>query len=83
MNECNASEIIKCSYNFGNDILNVKVEKKYKDVSKKHIHNGLLYEYKIENINDFNKLSGYISITNPRGHKISYPLNCFRKHVVL
>jgi len=75
--ECVAADII-CEYSYGNKQLEIDT---YNDtiVHKKYTKNGLFYEYKIKDINNFNELDDYISISNSKGHRITYSLKCFNK----
>lgn len=75
---CKASDIF-CSYNFENDHIIVKTKEKVKTITKKYTKNNLFYEYRIKDINNFNELDDYISISNTKGHKITYYLKCYKK----
>ena len=56
-----------CTYNFGNESLNLNspVSKKWKDGS---------FEYNVQ-IKDFNSLDNYITISNGK-YKVTYEVDC-------
>jgi len=76
--ECIAAEIV-CEYNFGNDKIVETVQNNVTIVHKKYAKNNLFYEYKIKDINNFNEIDDYISISNLKGHRITYSLKCSNK----
>lgn len=76
--QCSAAEII-CIYNFGNRTLTENVPKDTLTIHKKYIKDGIFYEYKIADINKFSEIDDYITMANSKGHRITYPLKCFKK----
>jgi len=38
--------------------------------------NGNKHQINVKNVNSFSESSDYLTITSPKGHKITYPLNC-------
>lgn len=73
LNSFSSSEMISCSYNFGNNTEILKI-KEYPFV-KKWIKNKLRYKIYI-NSKEFSETEDYLTIQNNKNHKITYSLKC-------
>lgn len=61
------------------DIASVKkvvTHKKHLGFTKTLYIDGLKHKISIKNVNDFSEANDYLSITSPKGHEMTYPLNC-------
>ncbi len=54
----------------------VRTHKKNTGFSKTLYIDGLKHKINVENENSFSDVNDYLSITSPRGHEMTYPLNC-------
>lgn len=54
----------------------VRTQKKYMGFTKTLYINGYKHRISIENTNEFSDVNDYLSITSPKGHEMTYPLNC-------
>jgi len=61
------------------DIASVKkivTHKKHLGFTKTLYVDGLKHKISIKDVNDFSEANDYLSITSPKGHEMTYPLNC-------
>jgi len=54
----------------------VRTHKKHLGFTKTLYVDGNRYKIHIQNIQNFSDLNDYLSITSPRGHEMTYPVNC-------
>ena len=56
----------------------VKVHTKteYKGFTKTLYIDGMKHKVHVEDVNGFNEVQDYLSITSPKGHEMTYPLTC-------
>lgn len=54
----------------------VRTQNKHLGFSKTLYIDGLKYKINIHNQNQFSEVDDYLSITSPKGHEMTYPLNC-------
>lgn len=54
----------------------VRTQKKHLGFSKTLYINGNKHRINIHNTNEFSDVNDYLSITSPKGHEMTYPLNC-------
>lgn len=58
------------------DAASVRTQNKNHGFSKTLYIDGLKYKINIHNQNQFSDVDDYLSITSPKGHEMTYPLNC-------
>lgn len=61
------------------DVASVKkivTHKKHLGFTKTLYIDGLKHKISIKDASDFSEASDYLSITSPKGHEMTYPLNC-------
>lgn len=54
----------------------VVTHKKHLGFTKTLYIDGLKHKISIKDANDFSEADDYLSITSPKGHEMTYPLNC-------
>jgi len=54
----------------------VRTQNKHQGFSKTLYIDGLKYKINIHNQRQFSEVDDYLSITSPKGHEMTYPLNC-------
>ena len=57
-------------------VKNVITHKKHMGFTKTMYIDGLKHKINIKDVNDFSEANDYLSITSPKGHEMTYPLNC-------
>lgn len=57
-------------------ISSVRTQKNHTGFSKTLYIDGNKHRIKIQNVNEFSESNDYLSITSPKGHEMTYPLNC-------
>lgn len=54
----------------------VRTHKKHLGFTKTLYIDGNKHRITIRNVNEFSEMNDYLSITSPKGHEMTYPLNC-------
>lgn len=54
----------------------VRTHKKHLGFSKTLYIDGNKHRIHVQNTNAFSEVNDYLSITSPKGHEMTYPLNC-------
>ncbi len=54
----------------------VRTHKKHLGFSKTLYIDGNKHRINVQNTNAFSEVNDYLSITSPKGHEMTYPLNC-------
>lgn len=54
----------------------IRTHKKTTGFTKTLYYEGNKYLIKIQSVNQFSELEDYLAITGPKGHVMTYPLNC-------
>lgn len=54
----------------------VRTHKKHLGFTKTLYIDGNKHRINVQNINEFSEVNDYLSITSPKGHQMTYPLNC-------
>ncbi len=54
----------------------VRTHKKHLGFSKTLYIDGNKHRINVQNVNEFSDVNDYLSITSPKGHEMTYPLNC-------
>jgi len=54
----------------------VRTHKKHLGFSKTLYIDGNKHRINVQNTNAFSDVNDYLSITSPKGHEMTYPLNC-------
>lgn len=54
----------------------VRTHKKHLGFTKTLYIDGNKHRINVRNVNEFSEVNDYLSITSPRGHEMTYPLNC-------
>lgn len=54
----------------------VRTHKKHLGFTKTLYVDGNKYQISIQNSKEFSEVEDYLSITGPKGHEMTYPLNC-------
>lgn len=54
----------------------VRTHKKHLGFSKTLYIDGNKHRINIQNTQEFSEVNDYLSITSPKGHEMTYPLNC-------
>jgi hypothetical protein len=54
----------------------VRTHKKHQGFTKTLYLNGHKHRISVQNTNEFSDVNDYLSITSPKGHEMTYPLNC-------
>lgn len=54
----------------------VRTHKKHLGFTKTLYIDGNKHRINVQNINEFSEVNDYLSITSPKGHEMTYPLNC-------
>lgn len=54
----------------------VRTHKKQNGFTKTLYINGNKHRISVQNVNEFSDANDYLSITSPKGHEMTYPLNC-------
>ncbi len=54
----------------------VRTHKKHLGFSKTLYIDGNKHRINVKNANAFSEVNDYLSITSPKGHEMTYPLNC-------
>lgn len=54
----------------------VRTHKKHLGFTKTLYVDGNKYKINVQNTQNFSDVNDYLSITNPKGHEMTYPLNC-------
>lgn len=54
----------------------VRTHKKHLGFTKTLYIDGNKHRINVQNTNEFSEVNDYLSITSPRGHEMTYPLNC-------
>lgn len=54
----------------------VRTHKKHLGFTKTLYVDGLKHKINIKNKNEFSDVNDYLSVTSPKGHEMTYPLNC-------
>jgi hypothetical protein len=54
----------------------VRTHKKHNGFTKTLYLDGFKHRINVQNINEFSDVNDYLSITSPKGHEMTYPLNC-------
>ena len=75
-NTAYSADRISCSYNFGNNEINVEVLNNKTKVEKVFRKNNIDHRIVISDINNLSEINDYYTKSNSRGHKITYSLNC-------
>lgn len=57
-------------------VYEARTQKTHKGVRKSLYLNGNKHLINIENINQLGQGQDYLAVTSPKGHKMTYPLNC-------
>lgn len=57
-------------------VTSVRTQKNHQGFSKTLYIDGNKHRIKIQNVNEFSESNDYLSITSPKGHEMTYPLNC-------
>lgn len=57
-------------------IYEARTQKTHKGIRKSLYLDGNKHLIHIENLKDFNSSQDYLAVTSPKGHKMTYPLNC-------
>jgi hypothetical protein len=58
------------------DAASIRTHKKHLGFTKTLYIDGDKYHINIHNPQQFSELNDYLSITGPKGHEMTYPLNC-------
>ncbi len=58
------------------DAESVRTHKKHLGFSKTLYIDGNKHRINVQNANAFSDVNDYLSITSPKGHEMTYPLNC-------
>lgn len=54
----------------------VRTHKKHLGFTKTLYIDGNKHRINVQNVNEFSEVNDYLSITSPKGHEMTYPLNC-------
>lgn len=54
----------------------VRTHKKHLGFTKTLYIDGNKHRINVQNVNEFSDVNDYLSITSPKGHEMTYPLNC-------
>jgi hypothetical protein len=54
----------------------VRTQKKNLGFTKTLYIDGNKHRINVQNVNEFSDVNDYLSITSPKGHEMTYPLNC-------
>jgi hypothetical protein len=54
----------------------VRTHKKHLGFTKTLYIDGNKHRINVGNVNEFSEVNDYLSITSPKGHEMTYPLNC-------
>ena len=54
----------------------VRTHKKHLGFTKTLYIDGNKHRINVRNVNEFSDVNDYLSITSPKGHEMTYPLNC-------
>lgn len=54
----------------------VQTHNKYKGFTKTLYIDGMKHKVHVEDVNGFNEVQDYLTITSPKGHEMTYPLTC-------
>lgn len=54
----------------------IRTQVKHLGFSKTLYIDGNKHRINIQNTNEFSEVNDYLSITSPKGHEMTYPLNC-------
>ena len=54
----------------------VRTHKKNLGFTKTLYIDGNKHRINVQNVNEFSEVNDYLSITGPKGHEMTYPLNC-------
>lgn len=54
----------------------VRTHKKHLGFTKTLYIDGNKHRINVRNVNSFSEVDDYLSITSPKGHEMTYPLNC-------
>lgn len=54
----------------------VRTQKKHLGFTKTLYLDGHKHRINLQNTNEFSDVNDYLSITSPKGHEMTYPLNC-------
>jgi hypothetical protein len=54
----------------------VRTHKKHLGFTKTLYIDGNKHRINVQNVNEFSEVNDYLSITNPKGHEMTYPLHC-------
>lgn len=54
----------------------VRTHKKHFGFTKTLYIDGNKHRINVQNVNEFSEVNDYLSITSPKGHEMTYPLNC-------
>jgi len=54
----------------------VRTHKKHLGFTKTLYIDGNKHRINVQNTNEFSEVNDYLSITSPKGHEMTYPLNC-------
>ncbi|MCO4754159.1 MAG: hypothetical protein KC478_06740 [Bacteriovoracaceae bacterium] len=57
-------------------VYEARTQKTHKGIRKSLYLNGNKHLIHIENFKDFDASKDYLAVTSPKGHKMTYPLNC-------
>lgn len=57
-------------------VYEARAQKTLKGIRKSLYLNGLKHTVNIENYKNLNNSDDYLVVTSPKGHKMTYPLNC-------
>jgi hypothetical protein len=58
------------------DSESIRTQRKSSGFTKTLYLNGNKHKINVENTNQFSEANDFLSITSPKGHEMTYPLNC-------